>query len=529
MLRALFRKQAMAFAAFFTVSGRDGRRRSRGMILAWSLLAAYLAVALVGMSAMNAWGIFSALLPMDLGWLAFALTGLGAVAASSVCCAFFAWSGIYQARDNELLLSLPIPAWQILLSRVSWLYLMALALTAGMFLPAAAVYQILAGFRPLALACCLLLTLTLPLLAAALSCLIGWLIALAAARVRRKAPVVVTLSLLGIAGLYWGVFQLQSALGALAVRGEALGGAVGRFLPLRLMGQAAMGDLGALTDLTVLLCLTAWLTWKLLSVSFFAIATARRGERKTRYREQSLRLRSPRRALLARELARFAASPAYMLNCGMGAVFMLAAVAAMLVKGKDLRVLAAQVPFLAEAGTLAVCAAAAILVSMTPISGPSISLEGRQLWILRSLPMTGKMALQAKIHMHLLIACPPALALTALGCRTLGAGWGQTALAMGFILALTALGGSAGLWAGLLWPSLTWTSETVAVKQGIGTMAGMLAPLIWLLALAGLYLALGRVLGTGGYLLLAAGLTAVLAALALGWVLRRGAARWETL
>lgn len=224
---------------------------------------------------------------------------------------------------------------------------------------------------------------------------------------RRKAPVVVTLSLLGIAGLYWGVFQLQSALGALAVRGEALGGAVGRFLPLRLMGQVAMGDLGALTDLTVLLCLTAWLTWKLLSVSFFAIATARRGERKTRYREQSLRLRSPRRALLARELARFAASPAYMLNCGMGAVFMLAAVAAMLVKGKDLRVLAAQVPFLAEAGTLAVCAAAAILVSMTPISGPSISLEGRQLWILRSLPMTGKMALQAKIHMHLLDRVSP--------------------------------------------------------------------------------------------------------------------------
>lgn len=67
------------------------------------------------------------------------------------------------------------------------------------------------------------------------------------------------------------------------------------------------------------------------------------------------------------------------------------------------------------------------------------------------------------------------------------------------------------------------------MKQGIGTMAGMLAPLIWLLALAGLYLALGRVLGTGGYLLLAAGLTAVLAALALGWVLRRGAARWEAL
>lgn len=529
MLRALFRKQAMAFAAFFTVSGRDGRRRSRGMILLWALLAVYLAAALVGMSSMSAWGIFSALMPMDLGWLGFALMGLAAVAASSVCCAFFAWSGLYQARDNELLLSLPIPPWQILLSRVSWLYLMALVLTAGMFLPAAAVYQLLAGFRPLALACGLVLTAVLPLPAAALSCLMGWLIALAAARVRRKAPVVAILSLLGIAGLYWGVFRLQSAMAALAARGEALSGAVGRLLPLRLMGQAAAGDLGALADLTVLSCLAAWLTWKLLSASFLAIATARRGEKKARYRESAVRFRSPRRALLARELARFTASPAYLLNCGMGVAFMLAAIGALLVKGEALRGLTDQVPVLSGAEAPAVCAAAAMLVSMAPISGPSVSLEGKSLWIIRSLPVTGKLALQAKLEAHLLVACPPALVLTALGCRTLGVSWGQTALALAFVLALAVFCAVAGLGANLLWPNLTWISETVAVKQGMGTMAGMLLPMIWLLALAGLYLALGRALGVTGYLLLAVGLTAALAALALGWVLRRGAERWEAL
>ncbi len=529
MLRALFRKQVMAFAAFFTVSGRDGRRRSRSMILLWALLAAYMGAVLVGMSAISAWGTFSALLPLDLGWLGFALMGLAAVAASSVCCAFFAWSGIYQARDNELLLSLPIPPWQILLSRVSWLYLMALALTAGMFLPAAAVYQYLAGFQPVALACGLVLTAVLPLLAAALSCLLGWLIALAAARVRRRAPVVAALSLLGVAGLYWGVFQLQSALGALAERGEALGGTVERLLPLRLMGRSALGDLGALADFTVLSCLAAWLTWKLLSANFASALSARRGERRTRYRERPPRRRSPAGALLARELARFTASPAYMLNCGMGVVFMLAAIGALLVKGEALRALAEQVPLLAEAGAPAVCAGAAMLVAMAPISGPSVSLEGRELWIIRSLPVTGKTALQAKINLHLMVVCPPALALTVLGCRTLGVGWGQTLLGVVLVLAMAALSAGAGLWANLLWPNLTWTSETVAVKQGMGTLAGMLVPVIALAALAGLYAALGRVLGVTAYLAAAAALTAGLAGAALGWVLRRGAARWEAL
>ncbi len=527
MLRALFRKQVMAFAAFFTVSGRDGRRRSRSMILLWALLAAYMGAMLVVMSGATAWGIFSALLPMGLGWLGFALMGLAAVAAAAVCCAFFAWSGIYQARDNELLLSLPIPPWQILLSRVSWLYLMALALTAGMFLPAAAVYQYLAGFQPVALACGLVLTAVLPLLAAALSCLMGFLIALAAARVRRRAPVVAALSLLGVAGLYWGVFQLQSALGALAEQGEALGGTVGRLLPLRLMGRSALGDLGALADFTVLSCLAAWLTWKLLSANFASALSARRGERRTRYRERPHRRRSPAGALLARELARFTASPAYMLNCGMGVAFMLAAIAALLVKGEALRALAEQVPLLAEVP--AVCAGAAMLVAMAPISGPSVSLEGRELWIIRSLPVTGKTALQAKINLHLMVVCPPALALTVLGCRTLGVGWGQTLLGVVLVLAMAALSAGAGLWANLLWPNLTWTSETVAVKQGMGTLAGMLVPVIALAALAGLYAALGRVLGVTAYLAAAAALTAGLAGAALGWVLRRGAARWEAL
>jgi len=529
MLSALFRKQAMAFAAFFTVSGRDGRRRSRGMILAWSLLAVYLAAVLVGMSAMSAWGIFSVLLPLGLGWLGFSFMGLAAVAAAAVCCAFFSWSGIYQARDNELLLSLPIPPCEILLSRVSWLYLMALALTAGMLLPAIVVYQVLAGFRPMALGSGLILIAALSLLAAVLSCLIGYLIALAASRVRRKAPVVVALSLLSLGALYWGVFQMQGALGALAAQGEALGGTLGRVLPLHLMGQAAVGDSGALLDLAVISCLAAWLTWKLLSASFVAIATARRGERKAPYRERAVRQRSPGRALLVRELARFTASPAYMLNCGLGVAFMLAAIAALLVKGEALRALSAQVPLLAETGVLAVCAAAALLVGMTPISGPSVSLEGRELWIIRSMPVTGKTTLQAKISLHVIIVCPAALFLTGLGAWILGAGWGQILLALAFILNMAALCASVGLGANLLWPNLTWTSETVAVKQGMGTMAGMLAPTLLLLALAGLYPVVGRPLGNTAYLAAATAVTAALAAAALWWVLHRGVQRWEAL
>lgn len=111
----------------------------------------------------------------------------------------------------------------------------------------------------------------------------------------------------------------------------------------------------------------------------------------------------------------------------------------------------------------------------------------------------------------------------------MGVGWGQILLALAFILNMAAVCAAAGLGANLLWPNLTWTSETVAVKQGMGTMAGMLAPTLLLLALAGLYPVVGRPLGSTAYLAAATAVTAALAAAALWWVLHRGAARWEAL
>lgn len=54
-----------------------------------------------------------------------------------------------------------------------------------------------------------------------------------------------------------------------------------------------------------------------------------------------------------------------------------------------------------------------MLAAMNDITAPSISLEGKNIWLVQAFPVTGWQALRAKLHLHLLLTLPPMLALVA--------------------------------------------------------------------------------------------------------------------
>lgn len=54
------------------------------------------------------------------------------------------------------------------------------------------------------------------------------------------------------------------------------------------------------------------------------------------------------------------------------------------------------------------CAALCTLVGMNDMAAPSVSLEGKSLWLAQSLPVTSWQVLRAKLRMHLLLTAVPA-------------------------------------------------------------------------------------------------------------------------
>jgi len=462
-----------------------------------------------------------------LTWLYFSLAGILATVIAFLGSVFSTQSQLYEAKDNELLLALPVPPRLILASRLAALLVMNFLLELLVLLPCIAVYGY---FYPLTAAMVLLFlpcALLLPLLSTGLSCAVGALLALISSRVRRKSLFTTLASLAFLAAYFYGYSQAGIFIRRLAERGAAIAEAIRRVLPPLYYFGAALGE-GDLTAFALFaLCMAALfaLVIVLLSRSFLGIATRRTGTGRRTYRRRRLRAHSPGRALLGRELRRFWQSPAYLLNSGFGSVMALVAAGALLWRGRALPALLAALSFPAELLPLLVTAALCLLASGNLITAPSVSLEGKSLWLLQSIPVSAGAVLRAKAACHLVITLPPLLVTTAAAAAVLRLPASALPTLILAPAAMAAFTAAAGLAMNLRFPRLNWSSETAAVKQSMSVLLTMLITLsaVFLPALAYALALYGRV-SPGLFAWLYTALLALLTA-ALALYLRRGGAR----
>lgn len=261
MIRALLRKQLRELGAAFLRSSKTGKARSRASAVGYALLFAVLVVVLMLCFAGMALPLASVLLPAGLDWLYFASMGLTALLVSVLASAFTSYSGLFQSRDNELLLSLPIPPAVIFGVRVSTVYLACLIYLLMAWVPAVVCYGLLAAHPLAGVLCSIPMALVLAGAACILAVLLGWAVALANDRARHKSLVTVVCSLVFFALYYAGFLRVQEMLDDLLASAAQSGAALARAAwPLRLLGGAAAGELPALVGLVLgtVLCFAAF-------------------------------------------------------------------------------------------------------------------------------------------------------------------------------------------------------------------------------------------------------------------------------
>lgn len=129
--------------------------------------------------------------------------------------------------------------------------------------------------------------------------------------------------------------------------------------------------------------------YTVLEKSFVKIATVNKITGKAKYKGKKLKRSSVDSALLKKELRRFLGSPTYMLNCGLGLVIITIAAIVLLIKSNDAVYMMSEI-FGAnkEILPLIITAAVCMISSMNDISAPSVSLEGKNLWLLQVLPVS---------------------------------------------------------------------------------------------------------------------------------------------
>ncbi|MCL2884135.1 MAG: hypothetical protein FWF49_01440 [Oscillospiraceae bacterium] len=418
---------------------------------------------------------------------------------------------LFTGNDLEQLFTYPMSKAQIVASKL--LSVIAQNMLIGFLIaaPSLAVYAWYAHpslwFYPMAVVGFVLT----PLLPTALAAVVSYLINLLSMGSRVKGIVNAVLALAAIGAWIYFIPKMISmfAAGTMQELLTSPMGFVKIYAPAALLTSALANNNGLhfLLFLAVALVPFALLTLGL--GAFYGRLWSRIAKvKRTRAARGTIKQGSALSALLRKEWGRYLSSTMYMLNTAMGGILALVFSVAIVFFGQS--ALNAILPLLSNGAALVFPMCLLVLcfcLALSSTTAPSVSLEGKQLWIVKTMPVTAGRWLLAKLLVHLTVMLP----VTVVSAVLLAVGlhftlWQGIALVLLPAL-LVLLGGLLGLIFNLRYYRFDFFSDMQVVKNSSSVLLTMGCQVLGVGAGIGLYFVPG--LGIGWTVLILGALLAV--------------------
>lgn len=430
---------------------------------------------------------------------------------------------LFAYKDYEMLMSLPVPTRTVIASRFLLMYLFHLGMTAFVLVPMGIGYFLWAERSVMTVLIWITGIFLIPLIPTTAATLVGAGIIFISARFRRANAVSTVLTVLLTISVLIASFGSTAVIPEegftpeqIGMIGKALKDSIYQMYPpanwfFRGVTGAGLMDFFLFAALSVGVYLIFVV---LVSKNYKKMNTALMTHRtKGNYQVEKITAKHPVTAICQKEIRRFFGSTIYCVNMGIGVLMsLMLAVASVFVSDADLkRMLGVQIPEQMLRGILPLILGA--LIMMTCTTSVSLSLEGKNLWILKSLPITKEEIYKGKMLFNLLLQIPTALissALLAVRFRVTG----MTLITLFVYPVAAAFAGTVwGLFINLKLPVYNWTNETTVVKQSAASFFALIFGIIVSIPFVGLIFFVGNVsvgvLGVAeavGMFLIAAGL-----------------------
>lgn len=526
MLKVLLKKQLTeSFRSYFYDAKRNKAKSKGSIVFSFVLFAVLIVGVLGGTFAFMSFGICLPFVESGVSWMYFTIMTLIAVFMGAFGSVFNTYSALYLSKDNDLLLSMPIPLKYIIASKLLSVYLLGAMYSAVVIVPAILIYFVFAGISVARLVCCILLFLMITLVVLVLSCLLGFCVAKVSQKIKNKSFVTVAFSLVLIAGYYYLYFKAQDLLAGLVANAAIYGDKIkGAAYGLYLLGQIGTGDLLATLIYAAATALVVFLTWLILKGTFLSIATSSGNTDSVKYKAKTVKQKSAFSAILKKEFLRFTGSANYMLNAGLGTLLIPVLGIILLVKGSYFADVLSSV-FTAVTDCIPVLLLGAIILAstMNDMAAPSVSLEGKNIWILQSLPIDAKSVIKAKKALQIILTAIPVLFTVICGSAVI-----DTSVWMKILICVTAVlftffSTNLALYCGLKMPNLTWTNEVIPIKQSGAVLVSIFGGWGIAIAFVGIYMLIGYEIGALLYVSLFAVLLLIATVLLSVWNNTKGA------
>ncbi len=404
---------------------------------------------------------------------------------------------LFAFKDYDLLMSLPIEHNIIVTNRLLTLYIINFTFTLIVIIPSSIAYIVLAkpelGFYIYTI----LTLLFIPIVPMIIGTILGTIIVYIASKFKRNTFVNIVLNLLLVVGILFISTFTSSSEEKLGQSVNAITNIAKEIYPLaRIYNEIIVGYKLSYFLIFAIISVALFIGYiivignkfKEINSSITSIQTS------TKKKKRNYSLASPVISLYKKELSRYFSSSLYVLNTGIGMIMLLiGAIATLFIKNESLDQLLEIPGFTKLAGTYLPIAIPFFIV-LVYTSACSISLEGSNLWIIKSIPVSTKEIFHSKIAVNLTIILPPSL----IGIIILSIGLklspihGLITMLVAIVYALST--SILGLLINLIFPVFNWKTEVTVIKQSLSSLLAIFGGIATaLIPIGGQYLLSGIV------------------------------------
>lgn len=394
---------------------------------------------------------------------------------------------LFSSRDFETLMSLPIKPSIILASKMIELLLLNYLFVALVTIPPSIVYFMKADTSIVFFLYLLIGIVFIPLLPIVMAAIIAFAISYISSRMKHKALILNMGTLIVVIIIVIGSFKIDKIINMVIANSASIIEGIKTIYPPSYYFTDALANLSLLSMVKLIL-------WSMIPFILFLIVFGRSfksinlrlGEtfKKSNYKLTTLKSNTLRGALIKKEFKRYFSSSIYVTNTIIGVVLVTVAAVACLIMGGDFVLdqmaqssdtdIQAIAPLLKQVMQFAPLIIISFGVGLTCTTGSAISIEGKNLWILKSSPLEVKDIFISKIAVNIILLVPAIIFDTimlaiAFDLTLINFMW--TILIPTLLAILVSVG---GLLINLYFPKLDWTSEVQVVKQSLSSMISIL-------------------------------------------------------
>lgn len=415
---------------------------------------------------------------------------------SSIVTLFFTFlktNGVLLAsKDYDMLMSFPIPTATVITAKFLSMYINNLAFIIVVMGPMAVGYACWNTVSFMTVLTWLITILFTPLLPMTIAAIIGICIAAIGSGFKHKVFVqmFLTVALVGIilSGSFWmnsmSMKDESVFIDMITNIGEKLSHTLHAVYPLSAWFDSAVND-GNIVALFLLIAVSV-LIYGIFALicgkCYGKINSALQSHHATsNYKIGRLKSSSLTKALVQKEAKRFFSSPIYMINMGMGLILaLILSVGSFFVgidtffQGIDNLNFDAIRPVIGEIMPFII----AMIVNMCNTSAVSLSLEGKNLWVVQSLPISLQSLLKGKMLFNIIMVLPVSLICSLVFIIEFRVNVVMILLYILFSVVSVLFSTVWGTWINLHFPNYKWQNEVEVIKQGIASMVAIVGGML---------------------------------------------------